>query len=542
MATGLAVFKNPSKQEVSCKSLSFIEHKNIKLTAIAFLLGEKSLQFECKICSSNFTNADEQDSHIMGHFNQKYCTACEKLLIQFGSRWYEVKLHIDAECQTTDTLEHNLDFQIESMKIEQIDLEPTEIPAELDEIYNEDNCLSTSDSVSDDRSNEFKIDEMRKKPEKTSAETKPVRRGKHRKRKAGSGLKTHQYICDYCEDMFYSKKDILKHIRRTHSNQQNYFVCNICGKSFNDKSNLFIHRTAHNDASDIRCYICSETFKDRIELKTHRTNVHVSVFLENSDFVCELCNKSFKLEIALGNHKKKVHKLNNPYKCTECNEVFPNKNTLNAHCSTHLNKSLYACKLCDKKFQHKPTLITHMNRIHAGFRPNRFNCDKCEKNFGRKFELINHRLVVHEGKKLFECETCSKNCLNKQALKTHKRSHLPTKLFVCDICGEGFNTEHILNRHIKTHSGMRPYPCAQCDKAFTRPEHLKRHSRIHTGERLYHCDVGDCNRSYVNAADLEQHKCTVHGIQFKRDGFICSVCSKPYVQKSLLKKHMQSHI
>ena len=63
----------------------------------------------------------------------------------------------------------------------------------------------------------------------------------------------------------------------------------------------------------------------------------------------------------------------------------------------------------------------------------------------------------------------------------------------------------MLQNHEKIHTGEKMYICTLCNKRFRRDHHLKVHMRLHSGERPYSCSHPNCNRQFVQVANLRRH-------------------------------------
>ena len=73
--------------------------------------------------------------------------------------------------------------------------------------------------------------------------------------------------CNLCNTEFYSKQDLEKHERLTHSETPGP-VCQVCLKVTSNESNLRSHMNVHSNETHI-CEICSSTFRGLVYLKRH---------------------------------------------------------------------------------------------------------------------------------------------------------------------------------------------------------------------------------------------------------------------------------
>lgn len=83
-------------------------------------------------------------------------------------------------------------------------------------------------------------------------------------------------------------------------NQQ---TCDICGKTFGNKSNLRHHRLKHF-REPRQCNQCDQFFETEKQLESHRVNVHGA----ERRFTCEFCGAKFIHQKHLARHRKNIHK------------------------------------------------------------------------------------------------------------------------------------------------------------------------------------------------------------------------------------------
>lgn len=86
-----------------------------------------------------------------------------------------------------------------------------------------------------------------------------------------------------------------------------------------------------------------------------------------------------------------------------------------------------------------------------------------------------------------------------------KKEATKVKVFQCKICEKTFGYKHVLQNHEKTHTGEKSHVCSVCNKRFRRDHHLKVHQRLHTGVRPYSCTFVNCDRQFVQVANLRRH-------------------------------------
>ncbi|RVD92821.1 zinc finger domain-containing protein [Tubulinosema ratisbonensis] len=72
-----------------------------------------------------------------------------------------------------------------------------------------------------------------------------------------------------------------------------------------------------------------------------------------------------------------------------------------------------------------------------------------------------------------------------------------------------------------------------CQKSYTKPSYLKIHLNSHTNNRPFKCD--QCSKSYTKNSHL-----TVHKKSHSNEFLICSKCTKKFITKDKLKRHVNS--
>ncbi|XP_028131084.1 PR domain zinc finger protein 15 isoform X2 [Diabrotica virgifera virgifera] len=190
--------------------------------------------------------------------------------------------------------------------------------------------------------------------------------------------------CRYCEQMFASKENMVKHVNKDHN------ACEVCNEVYANLRELMSHKEVHNTAAFKLCpkNNCKKYFMTNLALKKH-TESHS---LES--FKCSLCSYS-----GVDQADFKAHSLTHPSSCEVCNSVFLNEAELMAHKNIHLNDTN----------RHKKVVITKL-----------YVCEICNHTFSRQANLHRH-------------------------LEIHKKTD---KLFTCTICGCSYHFSSSLTRHI----------------------------------------------------------------------------------------------
>ncbi|RZC33589.1 zinc finger protein 271 [Asbolus verrucosus] len=302
-------------------------------------------------------------------------------------------------------------------------------------------------------------------------------------------------------------------------------VCDLCGKMFQFRYQLIVHRRYHTERKPFTCQVCGKAFTNSQELTRHG-----KCHLGGSMFTCAVCFHVFANAASLERHMKR-HSTDKPYNCTICGKSFARKEHLDNHTRCHTGETPYRCQYCAKTFTRKEHMVNHV-RKHTGETPHR--CEICKKSFTRKEHFMNH-VMWHTGETPHHCTICGKKYTRKEHLANHMRSHTNDTPFRCEICGKSFTRKEHFTNHIMWHTGETPHRCDFCSKTFTRKEHLLNHVRQHTGESPHRC--GFCSKSFTRKEHLINHVRQHTG----ETPFRCNYCPKAFTRKDHLVNHVRQH-
>eukprot|EP00088_Acartia_fossae_P064849 TRINITY_DN7988_c0_g1_i7.p1 TRINITY_DN7988_c0_g1~~TRINITY_DN7988_c0_g1_i7.p1 ORF type:complete len:651 (+),score=62.43 TRINITY_DN7988_c0_g1_i7:91-2043(+) len=302
------------------------------------------------------------------------------------------------------------------------------------------------------------------------------------------------------------------------------FSCNVCEKSFTQKSALKEHAHVHTGKKEYSCDICGKLIVTRSGLHKHKA-AHMGI----KKFSCNFCDKKFAEKARLEIHVR-THTGERPFSCDVCKESFICKSSLKQHQRVHTGAKPFACDLCDKRFAQKGQMMTH-KEIHPGVKP--FTCDKCGQSFWYNMNLLSHTRRVHTT--LMSCELCGKSFCSPVTLRNHKRLHEGDLPFSCEVCGKRFPMKTSLSRHLLIHVGVPDLTCSVCDKSFSHVRNLNDHMSIHSEERPFLCGV--CPKSFKTNCALRQHEQLHTGLK----PYACNFCEKKFSNSSNIRAHVRKH-
>ncbi|XP_028274710.1 MDS1 and EVI1 complex locus protein isoform X7 [Parambassis ranga] len=223
---------------------------------------------------------------------------------------------------------------------------------------------------------------------------------------------------------------------------------------------------------------------------------------EERQYRCEDCDQHFESRNQLLDHQKQPCGMppspflnpggDNDLKAQEPQDLRP----------LHMSHGLHECKECDQIFPDVQSLEAH-TLSHSEERE--YKCDQCPKAFNWKSNLIRHQMS-HDSGKHYECENCSKVFTDPSNLQRHIRSqHVGARAHACSECGKTFATSSGLKQHKHIHSSVKPFMCEVCHKSYTQFSNLCRHKRMHADCRTQ-IKCKDCGQMFSTTSSLNKHR------------------------------------
>ncbi|XP_065093565.1 zinc finger protein 91-like [Ochlerotatus camptorhynchus] len=432
----------------------------------------------------------------------------------------------------------------------------------------------------------------RKSSTKFSSE--PIRKKRHVNSQRKMNLERNELIatyvqlkCDACDHRSTTFSRLLLHYRKIH-HIQGYVTC--CERSFQKKSSLFEHVCKHEsgshdkDDSPFQCELCEpvRSFKDEEGLQLHKVVCHT--IESEKKYKCDQCEKAFASEWQLSGHKnwhQNVESLN--IYCDKCNKYFNSVRTLNTHMRAHHSETMVIFSTpattvdCETKItadsnipepiitstEHPPattipeyssptsrvvsapprkTLKTAGEIAEQDEIIRRFCtliCEKCEFVGKSYYQLEKHYKTEHDMRGYAVC--CGRKFCKKRRLFEHCQRHINPDMFRCELCNKSFTESDGLEKHNKwvhTPDSEKPFKCEICDAAFYKDYLLRNHMKYHISmeQKIFNCK--DCDKSFGTAVLLRAHQQNIHGAA---SSWVCDICAKGFVHKSLLENHRLSH-
>ncbi|XP_064929570.1 histone-lysine N-methyltransferase MECOM isoform X1 [Columba livia] len=245
------------------------------------------------------------------------------------------------------------------------------------------------------------------------------------------------------------------------------------------KSEDYSHETMAPDIHEerqYRCEDCDQLFESKAELVDHQkfpcSTPHSAFSMVEEDFQKKLENE---------NDLRDVHEIQ---ECKECDQVFPDLQSLEKHMLSHSEEREYKCDQCPKAFNWKSNLIRHQMSHDSG---KHYECENCAKQvFTDPSNLQRHIRSQHVGARAHACPECGKTFATSSGLKQHKHIHSSVKPFICEVCHKSYTQFSNLCRHKRMHADCRTQiKCKDCGQMFSTTSSLNKHRRFCEGKNHF---------------------------------------------------------
>ncbi|CAL4112259.1 unnamed protein product [Meganyctiphanes norvegica] len=151
-----------------------------------------------------------------------------------------------------------------------------------------------------------------------------------------------------------------------HCQNRDYYTYN--------RSHFKIHLQPYNEEKTYRCNYCEDCFSNKENL-LHHLKIHteetpyqyIQQITKEKPYQCSLCGKHFTQKCSLLTHQR-IHTGEKPYQCSHCDKCFTQKNSMLAHQRIHTGANLFHCSYCGKCFNKKYIMLTHQ-KTHTERKP-----------------------------------------------------------------------------------------------------------------------------------------------------------------------------
>lgn len=172
-------------------------------------------------------------------------------------------------------------------------------------------------------------------------------------------LKFKRLWCEPCSLRFASKQLLEDHRKVTHSNCEDSWVCEICGKVFVYRGSL----TAH-----IRSHLPPQFACDQCEYKTwnkYDLVKHLRIHKGEKLYQCQHCACAYYTSSNLTGHIRRIHKREKRFACDLCERQFYDKTKFRRHIDSHNNVKRFECEVCHSCFTRRCYWKKHLERQHS---------------------------------------------------------------------------------------------------------------------------------------------------------------------------------
>ena len=170
------------------------------------------------------------------------------------------------------------------------------------------------------------------------------------------------------------------------------------------------------------CSLCKRTFPTAAGLRMHNYHVHSKEAEDQEKFVCDLCGLAFPSKMKRDKHYRVVHNPSYKLQCKRCGKGFAGQRYLKKHLDKICTGVDVPCPLCAKSFPSAARLQIHIECTHLGTRVTcphcpasllttslythirKFHsfterCSHCAEYFPNKYELDQHVKLTHNNPK-----------------------------------------------------------------------------------------------------------------------------------------------
>ncbi|KAJ8680008.1 hypothetical protein QAD02_015795 [Eretmocerus hayati] len=292
-----------------------------------------------------------------------------------------------------------------------------------------------------------------------------------------NGDPAHNFACDLCGMIYRYRPNLLKHREFCETlplHDRTSYRCIHCNMTYLIYKKFLSHVFSEHKKHEITCFTCQSKFLSSEDYFNHHES-HRIIMNKDSPEEDIKESKEYKIQPEF-NHidgpsplkasADLMARLEKPFKCALCSEMFATKAELSEHRNLHLKVKIYSCVVCRSMFSSSVALEQHM-KMHG-----LDNADSSGQNAVNKscIELGN--------------ATHSQSLLNNSALSTTSEPGPPAHDLKCYQCDRVFSNLPNLKRHQKNlhfNKDKRRLNCNKCNRRFKTENAYQEHLRIGHG-------------------------------------------------------------
>lgn len=162
--------------------------------------------------------------------------------------------------------------------------------------------------------------------------------------------------CSVCGFMFSSREKLQHHLHRfTENPDERIFKCFFCSHAFTTDFSRNRHEgQMHTEAHRLPCCCCGKLFNNRYKLKLHRIKQQIQ-----RPPRCQDCGWVFAAQEYLEDHMRQVQR-DLPLECLICHHRYRSQLALLRHLKFHTRKMEYECPSCLGRFSSQNLLTKHL--------------------------------------------------------------------------------------------------------------------------------------------------------------------------------------
>ncbi|XP_054719433.1 uncharacterized protein LOC129229120 [Uloborus diversus] len=374
------------------------------------------------------------------------------------------------------------------------------------------------------------------------------------------------YKCNQCASMFFTERDIKKHLADSkHAqsfevvapNEVGNYNCFLCDKIFATDDlcrshYLHVHMAWIEKSAPKFVETHGDVEKDDIDGSITANNapgneeLAVIEFPDKIGHYCHHCDYVIKNYTLFCLHMQGMHACEKRFQCaiTSCTKTFTSPSEFKKHSRVHDQRYAHNCSICDSTFTDEAELKEHnlsvehgtkYMKMHEKCRPSgiearNHQCKVCQTWFGLHHYLVRHMETDDHD---YTCQKCGLQYLQPGSRRLHIQQVHPEIATTCEFCTLKMSSTQAVWGHLKTHGIV--HECEICHRRFLHKEQVTTHMEAH--DPPVQCPWEGCFRQLVTKISLYYHLKTHRGdIDYK-----CSVCSKGFMKQKLLEAHMRTH-